>query len=139
LENIKVKITTIQIIDDAGNEDIIELVTEAVKSATDDCTIISYDESDISESEGTKTKLKIYKNKMIMTKVGNLSSRMEFEKNKKYSNLYSTPYGTFDLNFNTVIYENNLNEDGKGTVYIEYRVTLGGAEENYNKLQIDIY
>jgi uncharacterized beta-barrel protein YwiB (DUF1934 family) len=139
LENIKIKITTIQIIDDAGNEDIIELVTEAVKSATDDCTIISYDESDISESEGTKTKLKIYKNKMIMTKVGNLSSRMEFEKNKKYSNLYSTPYGTFDLNFNTVIYENNLNEDGKGTVYIEYRVTLGGAEENYNKLQIDIY
>ncbi|MDF2950225.1 MAG: calycin [Sedimentibacter sp.] len=139
MENIKVKITTIQIIDDAGNEDIIELVTEAVKSATDDCTIISYDESDISESEGTKTKLKIYKNKMIMTKVGNLSSRMEFEKNKKYSNLYSTPYGTFDLNFNTVIYENNLNEDGKGTVYIEYRVTLGGAEENYNKLQIDIY
>jgi uncharacterized beta-barrel protein YwiB (DUF1934 family) len=139
LENIKVKITTIQIIDDAGNEDIIELVTEAVKSATDDCTIISYDESDISESEGTKTKLKIYKNKMIMTKVGNLSSRMEFEKNKKYSNLYSTPYGTFDLNFNTVIYENNLNEDGKGTVYIEYRVTLGGADENYNKLQIDIY
>lgn len=139
MENIKVKITTIQIIDDAGNEDIIELVTEAVKSATDDCTIISYDESDISESEGTKTKLKIYKNKMIMTKVGNLSSRMEFEKSKKYSNLYSTPYGTFDLNFNTVIYENNLNEDGKGTVYIEYRVTLGGAEENYNKLQIDIY
>jgi uncharacterized beta-barrel protein YwiB (DUF1934 family) len=139
LENIKVKITTIQIIDDAGNEDIIELITEAVKSAADDCTIISYDESDISESEGTKTKLKIYKNKMIMTKVGNLSSRMEFEKNKKYSNLYSTPYGTFDLNFQTVIYENNLNEDGKGTVYIEYKVTLGGAEENYNKLQIDIY
>ncbi len=139
MENIKVKITTIQIIDDAGNEDIIELVTEAVKSATDDCTIISYDESDISESEGTKTKLKIYKNKMIMTKVGNLSSRMEFEKNKKYSNLYSTPYGTFDLNFQTVIYENNLNEDGKGTVVIEYKVTLGGAEENYNKLQIDIY
>jgi len=74
-----------------------------------------------------------------MTKVGNLSSRMEFEKNKKYSNLYSTPYGTFDLNFQTVIYENNLNEDGKGTVYIEYKVSLGGAEENYNKLQIDIY
>ncbi len=123
MENIKVKITTIQII----------------KSAADDCTIISYDESDISESEGTKTKLKIYKNKMIMTKVGNLSSRMEFEKNKKYSNLYSTPYGTFDLNFQTVIYENNLNEDGKGTVYIEYKVSLGGAEENYNKLQIDIY
>lgn len=139
MEDIKIKITTIQTIDAVGNEDVIELVTEAVKTTADDCTIISYDESDISEGEGTKTRLKIYKNKMIMTKVGNLSSRMEFEKNKKYNNLYSTPYGTFDLDFNTIIYENNLDESGKGTVYIEYKVTLGGAEENYNKLQIDIY
>lgn len=139
MENVKVKITTTQTIDDAGNEDVIELVTEAVKEADNGCIIINYDESDITESESTKTRLKIYKNKMIMTKVGNLSSRMEFEENKDYSNLYSTPYGTFDLDFKTIIFNNNLDVNGKGSVYIEYKVTLGKAEENYSKLMIDIF
>ena len=139
MENIKVKITTTQTVDDAGNEDVIELITEAVKEEIDDCIIINYDESDITDSEGTKTRLKIYKNKMIMTKVGTLSSRMEFEENKSQSNLYSTPYGTFDLDFKTIIFKNNLDATGKGSVYIEYKVTLGKAEENYNKLSIDIF
>lgn len=139
MENIKVKITTTQTVDDAGNEDVIELVTEAVKEEIDDCIIINYDESDITDSEGTKTRLKIYKNKMIMTKVGTLSSRMEFEENKSQSNLYSTPYGNFDLDFKTIIFENNLDAKGKGSVYIEYKVTLGKADENYNKLNIDIF
>jgi len=139
LENIKLKITTIQTIDDAGNEDIIELVTEASKEVDDDCITINYDESNITESAGTRTRLKINKNKMIMTKVGDLSSKMEFEENKNYSNLYSTPYGTFDIVFNTIVYENYLNEDGNGYVYIEYKVIFGGTEESYNKLRIDIY
>ncbi len=139
MKNIKVKITTIQTVDDAGNEDIIELVTEADMEIADDCIIIHYDESDITESEGTRTRLKIYKNKMIMTKVGELSSRMEFEENKSYSNLYSTPYGTFDLVFDTIVYKNALDTEGGGYVYVEYKVTFGGAEESYNKLNIDIY
>ena len=104
MENIKVKITTIQTIDEAGNEDVMELVTEAVMETTDDCIIINYDESSITETENTKTRLKIFKNKMMLTKVGNLSSKMDFEKNKSYSNLYSTPYGAFDLNFKTLVF-----------------------------------
>lgn len=139
MENIKVKITTTQTIDDAGNEDVIELVTEAVKESGDDCIIVNYDESNITETEGTRTRLKIYKNKMLLTKVGTLSSKMEFEENKSYSNLYSTPYGTFDLDFKTIIFNNNLDEDGKGSVYVEYKVTFGKTEENYNKLRIDIF
>lgn len=139
MDNIKVKITTIQTIDEAGNEDVIELVTEATKEHDQDFIIINYDESDITESKGTKTRLKIYKNKLIMTKVGNISSRMEFEEDKGYNNLYSTPYGTFDLNFDTIIYKNDLDEFGKGTVYIEYKIIFGGSDESYNKLRIDIF
>lgn len=139
MENIKVKITTIQTIDEAGNEDVMELVTEAIMEAAEDCIIINYDESSITETENTKTRLKIFKNKMMLTKVGNLSSKMDFEKNKSYSNLYSTPYGAFDLNFKTLVFENNLNEEGRGHVYIEYKVIFNNSEENYNKLRIDIF
>lgn len=139
MDKIKVKITTIQTIDEAGNEDVIELVTEATMEHTKDCIIINYDESDITESKGTKTRLKIYKNKLIMTKVGNISSRMEFEKNESYSNLYSTPYGTFDLDFSTIDYSNALDEFGKGSVEIEYKVIFGGTDESNNKIKIDIF
>ena len=141
MDIVKVKITTMLMVDEAGNEDVIELVTEATmeKENEDNSIIINYDESDISENKGTKTRLKINKNKMIMTKVGNISSRMEFEENKSYNNLYTTPYGNFNLDFNTIIFNNNLDEFGKGSIYIEYKIIFGGSDESYNKIKIDIY
>jgi uncharacterized beta-barrel protein YwiB (DUF1934 family) len=138
MENVKVKINTTQTIDDAGNEDVIELVTEATLEKSEDCFVINYDESTITEQERSRTRLKIYKNKMLMTKVGVFSSKMEFEEGLSYSNLYSTPYGTFDLDFTTVLYRNNLDERGRGNVYIEYKVMFSNSEKSYNKLNIDI-
>lgn len=139
MDNVKVKITTIQTVDDAGNEDIIELVTEATREYTPECIIINYDESDITENKGTKTRLKIYKNKLIMTKVGTFSSKMEFEKDKSYSNFYSTPYGTFDLDFSTIVYNNALDGFGNGSVYVKYKIIFGGSYESFNKIKIDIF
>ena len=138
MENVKVKITTIQTIDEAGNEDIIELVTEATIEKDENCFIINYDESNLTENENNKTRLKIYKEKMIMTKIGVYSSRMEFQENLSLTNLYTTPYGTLDLDFTTVLYSNSLNENGRGQVYVEYRISLGSSEESYNKLKINI-
>lgn len=139
MENIKLKITTTQTIDKAGNEDVIELVTEAVRETQGDFIIITYDESDISENRLSKTKMKIYKDKMIMTKVGEISSRMEFEENKNYKNVYSTPYGNFDLEFKTFQFNNTLDELGKGSIYIEYKIIFAGSDESLNKIIIDIF
>jgi len=138
LGDVKVKITTIQTVDDAGNEDNIEMITEATLDKLEDCFIINYDESDLTETKGSKTRLKIYKNKMLLTKVGTFSSKMEFEEGNSYSDVYTTPYGAFDLDFLTIKYQNNINEDGKGNVYVEYKIIFGKTGENYNKLNIQI-
>lgn len=138
MENVKVRINTIQTIDEAGNEDVIEILTEATLEKFDDCFIINYDESEITEQKGSRTRLKIYKDKMIMIKVGTYSSKMEFQQDNKYSNLYSTPYGSFDLDFITVVYKYNLDENGRGNVYVEYNITFAEMDESYNKLKIDI-
>ena len=138
MENVKVRINTIQTIDEAGNEDVIEILTEATLEKFDDCFIINYDESEITEQKGSRTRLKIYKDKMIMIKVGTYSSKMEFQQDNKYSNLYSTPYGSFDLDFITVVYKYNLDEKGRGNVYVEYKITFAEMDESYNKLKIDI-
>lgn len=138
MENVKVRINTIQTIDEAGNEDVIEILTEATLEKFDDYFIINYDESEITEQKGSRTRLKIYKDKMLMIKVGTYSSKMEFQQDIKYSNLYSTPYGSFDLDFITVVYKYNLDENGRGNVYVEYKITFAEMDENYNKLNIDI-
>jgi uncharacterized beta-barrel protein YwiB (DUF1934 family) len=138
MEDIKIRINTIQTIDEAGNEDVIELLTEARLKKFKDCFIINYDESKIMEHEGSRTRLKIYKDKMLMTKVGIYSSKMEFQQGKEYSNLYSTPYGSFDLKYNTILYEYKLNEKGRGSIYTEYVIAFADSDESYNKLSIDI-
>lgn len=138
MDKTKVKITTTQILDEAGNEDKVELLTEATREFTGDCFILDYDESEITESEGNKTRLKIYKDKLIMIKMGTFSTKMEFEKNKSSANMYTTPYGNFDISFKTIIYDYSLNEFGNGSVYIEYKIIFGGAEETINKIVIDI-
>lgn len=139
MENIKLKILTIQTIDRAGNEDEIELMTEATLEKVDDHFVINYDESHITETSGNKTRLKIYNDKLYMTKIGEISSKMEFEIGKIYNNIYTTPYGSFDLNFQTDAYTNNLDENGRGTVLIDYKIIFGQSEESYNKLKIEIF
>lgn len=139
LEEVKVKITTIQTVDDAGNEDNIEMITEAKLDRLDDCFIINYDESGLTETEGSKTRLKIYKNKMLLTKIGTFSSKMEFEAGNSYNDVYSTPYGSFDIDFFTMRYINNLDDNGRGSVDVEYRIVFGKTGENYNKLKIVIF
>lgn len=138
MKEVKVKITTIQTIDDAGNEDNIEMITEATIEKFDDYFIINYDESGLTETKGSRTRLKIYKNKMTLTKIGIISSKMEFEVNKNYSDIYSTPYGSFDLDFFTIDYQNSLDDYGRGSVYVEYKIIFGKSGESYNKLKIDI-
>lgn len=138
LDKVKIKITTIQTVDKAGNEDKIELVTEAVLKKIDNHFIVNYDESDITETKGSRTRLKIYKNKICMTKIGAFSSKMEFETGKNYRNIYTTPYGSFDLDFYTNNYLNNLDENGRGYIYIEYKIIFGKTGESHNKLKIEI-
>lgn len=138
MNNVKVRITTTQVIDEAGNEDKIELLTEAAREFNGDCFTIDYDESEITESNGNKTRLKIYKDKLIMIKIGEFSTKMEFEKDKSSANMYTTPYGSFDISFNTLVYNYSLNELGNGSVYIEYKIIFGEAEEAINKISIDI-
>jgi len=138
LDKVKVKITTVQTVDSAGNEDNIEMITEATLEKIDDYFIVNYDESDLTETKGSRTRLKIYKNKMLMTKIGVFSSKMEFEIGKSYNDIYTTPYGAFDLDFVTVNYLNSLDECGRGSIYVEYKIVFGKSGESFNKLKIDI-
>lgn len=139
MENVKVRIKTIQTIDSAGNEDTIELTTEATLEKRKHALVIDYNESELTESEGSRIRLKIYSDKMLMTKIGTYSSKMKFQEGLTYNNIYATPYGSFDLDFNTIYFKNSLNNAGRGNIYIEYRIVFGKSGESFNKIKIDIF
>lgn len=139
MNKVKLKVSTIQTIDNANNEDTIQLITEGTIDKDDECFIINYDESDITETKGSKTRLKIYENKMLMVKIGNFSSKMEFQENVNYNTIYTTPYGAFNMDFLTTKYDYSLDINGRGIIYVEYKIIFAKSEEGFNKLKIEIF
>ena len=139
MDEYKIRISTLQTIEDEGKEDKIELITKGTVRRLGDSFIVDYDESDITETEGCRTRLKISPDRMVMTKIGVVSSKMEFKQGFKYTNPYVTPYGTFDVEYHTVRFVNNLSAEGKGTVEADYRITLGETAEGFNQLRVEIF
>ncbi len=137
MKNIKIRVVGSQS-RYSKKEEQIELVTDASFNKKDDCYVITYDESDLTGMEGSKTKLKILDDKLIMTKFGTVSSNIEFIVGKRYKTGYLTSLGLLDMEILTTNYETNINNEGIGSIDIEYKVNLSGFEESLNKLHIDL-
>lgn len=137
MKNIKIKVVGSQS-RYSKKEEKIELLTDASFDKKDDCYIITYDESDLTGMEGSKTKLKIEKDKLVMKKFGTVSSNIEFIVGKRYATGYLTSLGLLDMEILTTKYEAIINNEGIGTIDVEYKVNLSGFEESLNRLHIDL-
>ena len=138
MEKIMVKITA-SIKNDQGEEDVIEFTTEGHMEVLGDLRVIKYRESEFSGMPGSHTTLNLSGNKMTMTREGMASSVMVFEKGKRYGNDYTTPYGIFKVELLTKEFENDLNEIGKGIIYVNYDMSISGMTESNNKLEIEVF
>lgn len=67
-----------------------------------------------------------------------VGTELVFEKGKRFSSRYHTPYGNMELELLTNDIVNNLSEDGTGNIDIDYQVNLGGIAEGHNKLKIEV-
>ena len=66
-------------------------------------------------------------------------TELYFEKGKRISSLYETPYGPMELEVLTRSVINRLDTaEYRGNVDIEYHVSLSGMAESKNRLTIDI-
>jgi len=121
-----------------AEEDIIELITEGKIYDKDNAKYLVYEESELSGMEGCTTSLKIAGDKIEMRRFGRATSQLVFEKGKRHVTNYSTPYGNFRMEILTKKLEYSLNQDEKGTISLEYRMSLQGLSEGTNKLDIEI-
>lgn len=140
MKNIMMKIIGTQINADL-EEDQMEFVTEGKLYQKGDSIYLLYDESEISGMPGCKTRLKLKDGTIKMKRVGEsvgIDTEIEFEKGKRYTGYYDTPFGAIEMEVLTNHVENNLTPDGKGMIDIDYHISLKGLAEGRNKLNIQL-
>lgn len=139
MRDIMLKITGRQFSE--NDEDRMEFITEGKLYERNGAKYLMYDESEFSGFPGCKTTLKLTDGCIRMRRVGSSAgtgTELVFEKGKRFSSRYHTPYGNFELELLTNDIVNNLTEDGLGNIDIDYQVNLGGIAEGRNKLKIEV-
>ena len=122
---------------DIGEKEKIEVVTVGEFSINGDEFIATYDETEISGMEGTKTTLKIKGDKVVLHREGTTSTKMEFQKDTTQVALYNTPYGMLELKTSTKELDLDVNEKG-GNISIKYHLIAGGQEPIKTNLDMKI-
>ncbi|MDK0886525.1 DUF1934 domain-containing protein [Clostridium perfringens] len=134
---IKKAIISICSTQDIGEKEKIEVVTVGEFSINGDEFIATYDETEISGMEGTKTTLKIKGDKVVLHREGTTSTKMEFQKDNTQVALYNTPYGMLELKTSTKELDLDVNEKG-GNISIKYHLIAGGQEPIKTNLDMKI-
>ena len=122
---------------DIGEKEKIEVVTVGEFSINGDEFIATYDETEISVMDGTKTTLKIKGDKVVLHREGTTSTKMEFQKDNTQVALYNTPYGMLELKTSTKELDLDVNEKG-GNISIKYHLIAGGQEPIKTNLDMKI-
>ncbi len=143
MKDIMLKIVGKQIIGDfREEEDQLELVTEGKYYEKDGTVFLSYDESGFSGMEGCTTSLAITGDEILMKRCGEavpLDTEIRFEKGKRFTGYYGTPYGAVEMEVLTNNVVNNISrEEAKGSLDIDYHISLRGLSEGRSRLNIEI-
>lgn len=141
MKDIMLKIVGVQITKDKEEEQM-EFVTEGKIYEEGEAVYLTYPESEFSGMIGCTTSLKITKDKIEMRRFGegtSMETEMEFKKGKRFNGFYETPYGSVEMEVLTNDIVNNINKDtAKGSLNIDYHISLKGLSEGRSRLDIEI-
>lgn len=118
-------------------DDLIEVITPGEFYHDVNGFHASYDETEISGMEGTRTRLLIQQDKFMLEREGTTSTQMEFKKNNESLSLYNTPYGMLELKIHTKDLKVDVDENG-GEIFVNYNLSIGGQKPQTTELRIKI-
>ena len=122
---------------EGAETDTIELVTEGRLIRDEGGYTLSYQESELTGMDGTRTTIEFTPRSAMLTREGTVNSRMYFVRGQKNTFLYETPYGTATVGLETQRYRSTLSEHG-GELEIGYVVDFDHAFVGRNQLKINI-
>lgn len=138
MKEVMVKITTNQV-NEQGEEDIMEFVTEAKLYKRGEAVYLIYEETELSGFPGAgrgSSASRMRCSETVREGAG-IGNEIRFERGRRYSGLYDTPFGAIELEVLTNRLENNLTEGG-GNLDIDYSISLKGLMEGHNQLSITL-
>lgn len=142
MKDILLKIVGRQINRHDVEDDAIEFITEGKFYEKGNSVYLLYEESELSGMEGVTTSLKITGDKIRMKRFGDdivIDTVIEFEKGKRFTGFYDTPFGSFEMEVMTNSIENNIDKMKiKGHLDIDYNISLKGVSEGRSLLNIQI-
>ena len=99
--------------------------------------VLTYQESELTGLEGTRTSVMVMPNQVVVDRNGMLSGQMIFREGMRDSYPYETPYGQMMLGIDTRRIRHNFNENG-GDVEIDYSTDLSHAYVSKNHFHISV-
>ena len=140
MKDITLKIIGKQSYDDMEEEQM-EFVTDGRLYVRGGSAYIIYDESEVSGLAGCKTNIRVDARSVKMKRIGEagFGTELYFEKGKRFSSVYETPYGPMGIEVLTDRVQNSIDmEKGSGCIDVEYQVSMEGLAEGRNRITIEI-
>lgn len=117
----------------------IEFITEGKYYEKNNAIYLIYKETEVLGIEGSVTTLKIKDDKVNMKRYGSVGNEMCFEKGKRVTGEYETPFGNMPMELLTNSVENSIDRDTiKGYIHIDYDLSIRGLTDSRNKLNVEI-
>ena len=127
----------IQYYDSAEPEET-ELMTEGTMVSGDNGEIVlEYEETELTGMEGTTTRFTIQDDTVTLTREGGVNSQMIFQRGKRYSSLYETPWGSILVDVATTTLASRLNERG-GVLEVRYTIAVDHRVTGENRFKIRV-
>ena len=115
-----------------------ELMTEGVMVNGDDGTIVlEYQGSELTGMEGTTTRFTVQGDTVVLTREGSVNSQMVFQRGKRNSSIYETPWGTMLVDISTASLKYRLDGHG-GVMEIKYTVAVDHQVTGMNQFKIRV-
>lgn len=98
---------------------------------------ISYEESELTGMEGTRTTIKLEEQQVTMTRTGTHPAQMLFAKNRRHVGLYHTEVGSLTVSTHTSQLENTIGENG-GCLAINYTIEIDSNLAGTHCFEMDV-
>lgn len=117
--------------------DQIDLITTGRLYGRNGKFYISYEESELTGMEGSRTTLKIEPKQITMTRTGTYPSQMRFAEHKREVGLYETELGSVAVSTHTSKLTSSIDENG-GALEINYTVEIDANLAGAHRFEMSV-
>lgn len=124
---------------DSNNEDKLDFVTDGMYDFDPESGVcrLTYFESEVTGLPGTRTRIYLNPNEIVINRDGTLTSRMEFREKERHSFLYETPYGSATMGIRTRKIHQSFNANG-GSAVIDYSLDIERNPISNNRFEFSV-